>query len=76
MYSTQQVFPPAVHPYGQRVLVVKSNGGSVAVEVQLNPATNTWVTSDTKSSDGAFVLACGGSTIRITPTGGATFNLT
>ena len=76
MYSTQQVFPPAVYPYEHRILVVKSNGGSVVVEVQLNPTTNTWVVSDTKWADGAFVLACGGATIRITPTGGATFNLT
>lgn len=75
MFTTQQIFPPAVHPYGQRILIVKASGGSIQIDALLNPLTNEWINFASRSVDGAEVMVCGGSSIRITPSGGASFNL-
>ena len=75
MYLTQQTFPPADIPYGDRVLLIKANGGTVIVEALMDLNTDLWVQTDVKSEDGGFILACGSATIRITPSGGASFDL-
>jgi hypothetical protein len=55
-----------------RVLVVKTNGGSV--EVQCN-AGDYWITSDTYNADTATEMFFGNALIRIIPTGGAEFDI-
>lgn len=75
MYLAQQTFSPADMPYGNRVLLIKANGGTVTVEALMDLNTDLWVQTDVKSEDGGFILACGNATIRITPSGGASFDL-
>ena len=75
MFTTQTTFPPTMPAHSQRTLVLKANGGSVTVHALLDEATSLWVQTDSKSVDGGFVLSCGNATIRITPTGGAQYDL-
>ncbi len=75
MYTTQTIFPPTMPAHSQRTLIMKANGGSVTVEALLDSGSNLWVQTDSKSSDGGFVLACGNATVRITPSGGAQYDL-
>jgi len=58
---------------GQTMLVVKANGGSVAVEKQVG---GVWVTTDTFSKDGGFLLFLGNTATRFTPSGGAVYEVT
>lgn len=57
---------------GRATLAVKANGGSVAVEKKVE---GSWVTVDTFTSDGAWQLDLGMSSTRITPSGGAAFEV-
>lgn len=57
---------------GRATLSVKANGGSVAVEKQVEGA---WVTVDTFASDGAWPMDFGMSPTRITPSAGAAFEV-
>jgi hypothetical protein len=53
-------------------LVVKANGGSVAVQIKMG---NSWVTSDTLWNDGAYQLNIPPATVRFVPAGGAAFEV-
>ncbi len=53
-------------------LVVKANGGSVAIQIK---TATTWVTSDTLWSDGAYPLNIPPATVRFVPAGGAAFEV-
>lgn len=57
---------------GRATLVVKANGGSVAVEKKVG---GEWVTVDTFAMDGAWPMDFGMSSTRITPSGGAAFEV-
>lgn len=57
---------------GKATLIVKANGGSVAVEKQVEGA---WVTVDTFAADGAWPMDFGMSPTRFTPAGGAAFEV-
>lgn len=59
--------------HGSSTLLVKANGGQVTVEKQVNGA---WVIVDTFKEDGGWVYAFGNSPTRITPTGGAVYEVT
>jgi len=52
-------------------LIVKANGGSARLDVQLDSVTDEWVTFDTYTSDIAYKLECNGCNVRIVCTGGA-----
>ena len=58
--------------YGRKLLVVKANGGSVAVQKQVG---TDWVTTDTFSADGGYALDLFNSATRFVPTGGAAFEI-
>ena len=75
MFTTQKTFLPAAAPHWQRTLLLKTNGGSVKIEALLDETSNLWVETETKSKDGAYIIATGNVTIRVTPTGGAVFDL-
>lgn len=55
-----------------RVLVVKTNGGSVTVECQAGAA---WVVTDTYATDTAVEMFFGSALFRIVPVGGAEYDL-
>lgn len=57
---------------GKATLVVKANGGSLAVEKKVEGA---WVTVDTFAADGAWQMEFGMSSTRFTPTGGAAYEV-
>jgi hypothetical protein len=62
------------HLKGQRVILsVVANGGAVAIEVEHD--TGVWVTSDTIAADGVHEMTIGKATVRISPTGGATWRV-
>ncbi|AHG41148.1 hypothetical protein N018_13410 [Pseudomonas syringae CC1557] len=58
---------------GQTMLIVKANGGTVMVEKK---AGDIWVVTDTFTKDGGYLLQLGNSSTRITPNGGAVFEVT
>lgn len=58
--------------YGRKLLVVKANGGSIAVQKQVGAD---WVTTDTFSGDGGYPLDLYNSATRFVPTGGAVFEI-
>lgn len=58
---------------GQTMLIVKANGGNVTVEKK---AGESWVVTDTFTSDGGYLLQLGNSWTRITPSAGAIFEVT
>lgn len=57
---------------GKATLVVRANGGSVAVEKKVE---GNWVTVDTFAADGAWQMDFGMSATRITPSAGAAFEV-
>ena len=57
---------------GKAALIVKANGGSVTVEKKVEGA---WVVVDTFAADGAWQMDFGLSATRITPVGGAAFEV-
>jgi hypothetical protein len=57
----------------ERVLSVKTNGGSVEVQVEHEPGV--WITSDTISADDVSVITFGYALVRIVPSGGATYRV-
>jgi hypothetical protein len=75
MFTNTQVFEPSMPYAHQRTLILKANGGKVVVEALLDKATSLWVKTDEKNSDGGYVLSCGNAMIRITPSGGAQYDL-
>lgn len=52
-------------------LIVKANGGSVQLDVQIDTALDEWITFDTYTSDIAYKLECNGCNVRIVCSGGA-----
>lgn len=75
MFNNTQVFQPSMPYQHQRTLLLKANGGSVTIEALIDQATDLWVVTDTRNADGGWPLSCGNATIRITPTGGAVYEL-
>jgi hypothetical protein len=71
VFTTAQSFGPS--PKARFILTVKANGGAVAVEVEHAPGV--YVVSDTYTVDGAHYVTWDRAAIRVTPTGGAEFNL-
>lgn len=59
----------------RRLLSVDAGTGFVTIDVLHDAGTSTWVTADVISSDGVRDLYMGHATIRITPSGDATFCL-
>lgn len=57
---------------GRATLVVKANGGSLAVEKKVEGG---WVTVDTFAADGAWQMDFGLSPTRFTPSGGAAYEV-
>jgi len=58
--------------YGDYILDVYANGGSVVVE---RPVGTFWVTADTFTADGSYVLTLGAGTTRFTASDGALFEV-
>lgn len=75
MLNNTQVFQPSMPYQFERILLVKANGGSVAIDALLDAATDLWVRTDTISTDGASQLVFGNLTVRITPSGGAVYDV-
>jgi hypothetical protein len=75
MFTTTETFYPHMPSKFERILLSKTNGGSILVEALLDEATNEWVTTDTISSDGATQLVFGNVVVRVTPSGGAVYNV-
>jgi len=57
---------------GNRVLIVKANGGTVTVECKAGDA---WVLTDTYSTDTAVEMFFGSALFRIVPVGGAEYDI-
>lgn len=72
MFTTTQDFGPMLNarPF---ILTIKANGGSVKLSVEHAPGV--YVTAQTYSADGAHQLFPGQAAFRLTPAGGAEFNL-
>lgn len=68
--ATTQLLVP--NPQGTKILTVKANGGSVAVERMVE---GQWVTVDLFAEDGAWPLNLGRTTTRFTPSNGAAFEV-
>ena len=58
--------------FGDRQLLIKTNGGSVTVSKMVG---GVWVVIDTFSEDGGYVYQFGKTPTKITPTGGAVFEV-
>jgi hypothetical protein len=58
--------------YGRKLLVVKANGGSVAVQKQVG---TDWVTTDMFTTDGGYVLDLFNTATRFVPANGAVFEI-
>lgn len=69
-YNTQKIFP-ASRVGGDDLLVVKTNGGSVTVECEID---GEWITVYTFSEDGAYSFTRR-SDWRVTPAGGAVYDV-
>jgi hypothetical protein len=70
MYTTQKIFPK--RESGDKYLIpVKINGGSLDIEY---PVGASWIIDRTITADGAFE-ASALSQVRITPSGGAEYDL-
>lgn len=70
--TTTETFEGAHRFVGSvRILTVKANGGSVAIEVEHAPGV--WIQADAIAVDYAGQLAFGSAAVRIVPTGGAEF---
>lgn len=72
MINKQLVFDP-IYYLPHRVLVVVTNGGSVTVEIKVGD--DEWFLDSTVSEDSSKIIYQFGSTLRLTPTGGATYIL-
>lgn len=70
--NTQSVYG-MIFDVNPSTLIVKTNGGSVTVEAQIDTAANEWVLVDTFTADGAYKLEANGCNLRITPLTGAEF---
>lgn len=70
LITEQRVVQPRTQD-GFYQLTVKANGGSVAIAY---PVGQEWITAETISLDGAQLISAL-SPIRITPTGGAAYDL-
>lgn len=70
MYNTAQQFQFSDN--ASHVIVVKANGGSVSVECKAGAA---WVVTDTFAVDTATEMFFGSALFRVTPTGGAEFDV-
>lgn len=58
--------------YGRKLVVLKTNGGSLAVQKLVG---TDWVTTDTLSADGGYALDLFNSATRFVPTGGAAYEI-
>jgi hypothetical protein len=56
----------------RRLLIVRANGGSLAVEKRVG---DNWVVADTFAADGAHLMNFGLGPVRFTPTGGAEYSI-
>lgn len=72
MFNATKVFDP-VRAQPTLILTVKANGGSVLLEIQHSPGV--FVTAELFTADTAKAIYLGGATFRLTPTGGAEYNL-
>jgi len=55
-----------------RMLIIRANGGSLAVEKRVG---DNWVVADTFAADGAHLMNFGPGPVRFTPTGGAEYSI-
>ena len=55
-----------------RILAIKSNGGTVTLEVKVG---SSWLLTDTYTADTVVEIYFGHASLRISPTGGAEFEL-
>ena len=58
--------------YGRKLVVLKTNGGSLAVQKLVG---TDWVTTDTLTADGGYPLDLFNSATRFVPAGGAAFEI-
>jgi hypothetical protein len=70
MISVMNIFEPKYYS-PRRVFVVSANGGSVTVEIKTGD--DEWFLDSTYTEDISKIIFQYGSTIRITPTGGAEY---
>jgi hypothetical protein len=56
----------------RRLLIVRANGGSLAVEKRVG---DNWIVADTFAADGAHLMNFGLGPVRFTPTGGAEYSI-
>lgn len=71
MYTTAQTFGP--ERKARYILTVKANGGAVEVAIEHSPGV--FVVADTFEEDGAHYVTWDRAKVRVTPSGGAEFNL-
>lgn len=74
-FATQRTFDRSVVRSDFVTLTVRANGGSVTVELLHGQNPDDWVQSEVFSSDGAYVIRPGSFQFRVTPAGGATYNV-
>lgn len=70
-FTTEQVYEP--EPTARYILTIKANGGSVAVSIEHSPGV--YVVADTFTADGAHAVNYDRCRFKVTPAGGAEFNL-
>lgn len=70
-FTTEQIFEP--EQLAAYILTIKANGGQVTVSIEHSPGV--YVVADTFTADGAHAVRYDRCRFKITPTGGAEFNL-
>lgn len=74
--SNRKLTTQSVETYGEgdqeRMLIIRANGGSLAVEKQIG---DSWIVADTFTQDGAHLMNFGLGPVRFTPTGGAEYSI-
>lgn len=74
-YSTTQIFELNTRRLDYVTLTVVANGGQVDVELLHDPTGDVWVTAETFTADGGYVIRPGLFTFRVVPSGTAEFNI-
>lgn len=74
-YSTEQTFLPTQFSGPNRTIVVKANGGKVEVFAPLDLEANQWIKTGEYASDTVDCFFHGNAKIKVTPSGGAEFNV-
>lgn len=74
LINIQTTLGPYAYYAKPGTLIVRANGGSLALEVLADRSADVWITDRTFSEDGVHKVDVNNSTIRLTPAGGAEFS--